>query len=265
MHPSEPDTPTPGAATYEPAALSDPASKKARPRPPIGRRWRPGESGNPAGRPRRTTLPSAPAALERALKGRVTVQTGGRIRRLPVAEAVIERLIDLAIAGDTAARRDLLKAQAELEEIHAERREAAREAREARARAAEVEARQSAIQPANECGQYLRRALAVLGAGVEHTTWHAYGGRKHEANVTLAAWVVDAAFARDHGLEANLDFDQCRTVLRAMNAGYDGMFERYGASHAPRETVESSPVMQRLLVRVREDWRTRGELFLPGG
>lgn len=265
MHPSDPDTPAAGEPVYEPVDLADRAAKKPRPRPPVGRRWQPGESGNPAGRPRRQTLPSAPAALERALKGRVTVQTGGRVRRLGVAEAVIERLIDQAIAGDTAARRDLLKAQAELEEIRAERREDARLRREERERAAEAEARSTRVLPAKECGAYLRQAIAALGAGTEHFTWHAYDGRKHEANVTLAAWVVEAAFARDPGLEARLDIEQCRAVLRAMNAGYNGMYERHGDAHAPKEPIEASAVMERLLARVREGWRASGELFLPGG
>jgi len=269
MHPSDPDTPAAGEPVYEPAALSDPAAKKPRPRPPVGRRWQPGESGNPAGRPRRKTLPSAPAALERALKGRVTVQTGGRVRRMGVAEAVIERLIDQAIAGDTAARRDLLKAQAELEEIRAERREAARlrrEARERAARQAEAAARSAEPQPAHACGAVLRRALAALGAGTEHFTWHAYGGRKHEANVTLAAWVVEAAFARDPDLEGRLNLEQCQAVLRAMTADYSGMYERYGDSHAPKEPIEASAVMERLLARVREGWRASGQLFVdPDG
>jgi hypothetical protein len=129
---------------YEPAPQAAAEARKTRRKPPIGRRWRPGESGNPAGRPRRVTVPSLLAALERALKGRVTLQDGGRVRRLGVLEAVIERMIDDALAGDNTARRDLMKAEAEREAAERQRREAARAARQERARLAEEAARRAA-------------------------------------------------------------------------------------------------------------------------
>lgn len=117
-------------------------------RPPLGRRWQPGQSGNPAGRPRRTPALAAPAAVERALKGLVTVEIDGRVRRLRATEALAQTTLASALAGDTAARRDLWKVQAELEAARETARAARRQAREERARLA-AEAAERAAEAAD--------------------------------------------------------------------------------------------------------------------
>jgi len=108
-----------------------PAEKIGYRRPPVAHRWKPGQSGNPHGRPRRRSEISATAALERALRGRVEVEVDGRRRRLKLAEALIQGMVREALAGDMVARRELLKADAELEKVRAARREADRKHREA--------------------------------------------------------------------------------------------------------------------------------------
>lgn len=126
-----------------PIDAASPAPRSRKNTPPVGRRWQPGQSGNPAGRPPRRRTLAAPAAVERALKGLVTVEIDGRPRRLPATEALAKVTLARALAGDTAARRDLLKIQAELELERAAARQARAEracvAAEAAALAAEAE------------------------------------------------------------------------------------------------------------------------------
>jgi len=66
--------------------------------------WKPGASGNPAGRPRRGA--ALAEALRRRLGAEVTLTDG---RRATVAAAVAARLVALALAGDVSALRLLFE------------------------------------------------------------------------------------------------------------------------------------------------------------
>lgn len=76
--------------------------------PPAESRFRKGESGNPRGRPR-----SKPAATSSAfdiiMDRLLTVTQGGQARELTVEEALQQRTYQDAIAGNRAARREVLK------------------------------------------------------------------------------------------------------------------------------------------------------------
>jgi hypothetical protein len=76
-------------------------------RPPRWTQFRPGQSGNPAGRPR----PKSPATLARAvLDKKVPVGTGaGRRKMSPVQEIALDRLGDKARRGDQRSFAYLLK------------------------------------------------------------------------------------------------------------------------------------------------------------
>src|SRR5689334_17984515 len=67
-------------------------------RPPKATRFRMGQSGNPAGRPKGTknSATIAKSALERV----VTVTESGRRRRMSVRELACRRLADKALSGD---------------------------------------------------------------------------------------------------------------------------------------------------------------------
>jgi Family of unknown function (DUF5681) len=73
-------------------------------RPPLATRFRPGESGNPRGRPRRKR--HLGAVVARALRERITVEeTDGRVRRLSKLEATVKQIVDGATKGDARATR----------------------------------------------------------------------------------------------------------------------------------------------------------------
>lgn len=71
-----------------------------------GHRWRKGECGNPAGRPKDIRLSPG----ERALARRIVVEVDGKPRRMSVHDAMMLRLAEKAAAGEIAAGRELRKA-----------------------------------------------------------------------------------------------------------------------------------------------------------
>lgn len=68
-------------------------------RPPVNRQFKPGQSGNPRGRPKgRKNLPTTFAeVLSRPIKVR---DKNGKIRTLTKLEAIIESITNKALAGD---------------------------------------------------------------------------------------------------------------------------------------------------------------------
>jgi len=67
--------------------------------PPVTTRFRPGQSGNPRGRPR--VKRHLGAVVARALSERVTIEeTDGRVRRLSKLEATVKQIVDGATKGD---------------------------------------------------------------------------------------------------------------------------------------------------------------------
>jgi len=184
-------------------------------RPPASGRFRPGQSGNPHGRPRRPRAPTAPVPaerteLERALARQVDCHIDGVPRRVSLIRMVVSRLSERALLGDVVACRELARLWCEAETLRAAREaEAARRAAEeaAAAEAAEAEARAAARAElarrawiaalrADEDGMEDRdRALKVLDAA----------DVEDDRPVALHPWIVDAA--RAHDPRAPLDVD----------------------------------------------------------
>jgi hypothetical protein len=78
-------------------------------RPPKEFQFKPGQSGNPKGARRKTSIaPDLRALLERALGGRVTLRQGETERIVTKAAAGIEQLVNQFAKGDRFARRDLI-------------------------------------------------------------------------------------------------------------------------------------------------------------
>ena len=75
-------------------------------RPPLETRWKPGQSGNPKGRPQGARNVSA--VLSDVLRQRVAVTENGKTRRMPVLEAMMRRLANDALRGNPAAIKLLL-------------------------------------------------------------------------------------------------------------------------------------------------------------
>jgi hypothetical protein len=75
-------------------------------RPPVATRWKPGQSGNPKGRPKGARNVSA--VLSDVLRQSVAVTENGKTRRMPVIEAMIRRLVNDALRGNPTAVKLLL-------------------------------------------------------------------------------------------------------------------------------------------------------------
>jgi hypothetical protein len=67
-------------------------------KPPSNTRFKPGQSGNPGGRPKGAKNFST--AIEDALRARVTVTENGKRRRLSKREVIAKRLVNRAAEGD---------------------------------------------------------------------------------------------------------------------------------------------------------------------
>ena len=67
-------------------------------KPPRSMRFKPGQSGNPAGRPRGAK--NFATALEEELNARLTVTENGRRRRISKREVIAKHLVNKAASGD---------------------------------------------------------------------------------------------------------------------------------------------------------------------
>jgi hypothetical protein len=75
-------------------------------RPPVETRFRPGQSGNPRGRPKGARNLSTIVAA--ALNERVAVNENGRRRRITKLEAAVKQLVNRAASGEARATQLLL-------------------------------------------------------------------------------------------------------------------------------------------------------------
>ena len=67
-------------------------------KPPRRTRFKPGESGNPRGRPRGSK--NFALVLEEELKQRVTINKNGRRRRITKQAAIVKHMVNKALSGD---------------------------------------------------------------------------------------------------------------------------------------------------------------------
>jgi hypothetical protein len=70
-------------------------------RPPMGRRFKPGCSGNPNGRPK--TSRNAKTVVAQVVNEKVSVRENGRVRRLTKLEAMVQAAVLKAMKGDSRA------------------------------------------------------------------------------------------------------------------------------------------------------------------
>lgn len=89
-------------------------------RPPTGRRWRPGQSGNPNGRPRKASSSKEAMALE-ALERKIEVDEAGRSRKQSVRQMAFQRIGEKAAAGDLKSANFLLAKETEERQLGAGR------------------------------------------------------------------------------------------------------------------------------------------------
>ena len=75
-------------------------------RPPVNTRWRPGQSGNPRGRPRGSK--NLINFLAEALNEKIQIQERGKLRPITAREAIIKRIVNEALKGNLKAANLLL-------------------------------------------------------------------------------------------------------------------------------------------------------------
>ena len=114
-------TPSPSPAT--PSLSSPTHSPSSGTRRDHATRWKPGQSGNPLGRPRRAPDGLATPAVLRALTMRVEMEVDGRPRSLRLTEALVRATAAEALKGDAHARRDLMQMLADAERARVSRAE----------------------------------------------------------------------------------------------------------------------------------------------
>lgn len=75
-------------------------------RPPKHTRFKPGQSGNPRGRPRKNR--SVEALIKRELDSIIVLKEGGRELRMTKREALVKQLVNRAVSGDPKAMQFVL-------------------------------------------------------------------------------------------------------------------------------------------------------------
>jgi Family of unknown function (DUF5681) len=75
-------------------------------RPPLTTRWKPGQSGNPKGRPKGSR--PVGAILQEIIQQKVPVTENGKTRRIPALEVMLRRLANDAMRSDQKAIKFLL-------------------------------------------------------------------------------------------------------------------------------------------------------------
>jgi hypothetical protein len=76
-------------------------------KPPVASRFKPGESGNPKGRPKGSK--NFRTLIRRAMTAPISIQEGSRTRRVSKLEAVVLRQVQSALKGDDRAAMAVIK------------------------------------------------------------------------------------------------------------------------------------------------------------
>lgn len=67
-------------------------------RPPLSTRWKPGQSGNPKGRPKGAK--NMATLFHQALSKKIEITENGKLRKVPVREGIVLRITSQALKGD---------------------------------------------------------------------------------------------------------------------------------------------------------------------
>lgn len=78
-------------------------------RPPKATRFKKGQSGNPKGRPKASEVVDVHGALQKVLQRRIRIKVAGKEQRVTIQKALLLKLRDMALAGDPAMQKRLLK------------------------------------------------------------------------------------------------------------------------------------------------------------
>lgn len=193
---------------------------RVRPAPPVGRRFRKGQSGNPKGGPKRPQPRTAD--IEWLFSKSFTVVIDGEEQTLPLARALLLAMAHRALKGDGKAATELLALHGKAEETRAAQAAAkAKKAAEARARREEEEAWAAEEEAANPPPPIFTAGDnegALLRLGVMHD---------HRQVRGLTHWAFDILTAAAPERWAALDQADRDVVIRALE------FETPATLHPP--------------------------------
>ncbi len=145
-------------------------------RPPRRSQFRKGVSGNPAGRPKGS---GAVDGVARTLKRKVTITVDGKREKVAVTDAIALQMTKQALAGNVGAGREVMRLAAQQAEIEARRRPPE----------AQVTQFSWVIIDPKDCSPGLELLGVVANIG---------------GHYKIEPWVIEAAMARDPGLERRL-------------------------------------------------------------
>jgi hypothetical protein len=154
--------------------MSGSASK----RPPASTRFRKGQSGNPRGRPKKQAEVRA-SAFDVVIDRTLTIVQGGKPREVTVDEALQHKTYQDAIAGNRAARREVLKMIAKREKAITGKVPPANS----------VEVQKEGPDPSNA-----DEALLILGIACRDPRWDGPSGQRER--LLLEPWAVKVALGR---------------------------------------------------------------------
>lgn len=155
-------------------------SSKGKNAPPRSTRFQKGQSGNPRGRPKKPK-PAKSSAFDIVIDRTLTITQNGVPREVSVDEALQHKAYQAAIAGDRAARREILKMIAKREKAMAEKAP--------RSTSVEMKIRETDPSNADE-------AMLILGIAREDTKWAEYAKPGDRQRLLLEPWAVQAALSR---------------------------------------------------------------------
>lgn len=168
--------------------------------PPEASRFAKGRSGNPKGRPKSEKTKTG-SAFDIVIDKLLTVTQGGVAREVTVEEALQHQTYQAAIAGNRAARREVLKMIAKREQYLAAQRPPS---------VTKVELSQE-IDPDNA-------DAALLILGIARPDPRSTGPEYSATHLLLEPWAVQAALSRRRGGRKPTDQERDEITRRTRNA-----------------------------------------------
>lgn len=150
-------------------------------RPPSATRFKKGQSGNPAGRPRKVGSASPASAFDIVIDRTLTITQGGTPREVTIDEALHHKTYQDALKGNRAACREVMAMIVKREKVLA-------------ARTPHVKPRSAGLRFENDPTNAVQ-ALLLLGIAVPDPRF-AHDEAEHGRRLRLEPWSVQAALGR---------------------------------------------------------------------
>jgi hypothetical protein len=159
------------------------SDKPAKGKPPVSGQFKPGQSGNPRGRPKSKAESRTSSAIEIILDKTLTVNRNGVPREITVEEALQQRTLQDALGGNRSAQREVLKWIAKRDKHLAA---------DGRRKSPKAVMRRISPDPGNA-----DEALLLLGITALDPRRQDYDGDRPQ--MLLEPWAVQAALGRRRG------------------------------------------------------------------